>query len=79
MQAITKTVNSSTLQGIVDLPDELCNRQVEITIRLAGNALPSRFAFSDATESAIAEARRISADPTVKSYNSAKALLDDCE
>lgn len=35
--------------------------------------------FSDATLAAIEEAKLISRDSSVKSYSSAKELLEDCE
>ena len=35
--------------------------------------------FTEETLSAIEEARRISKDPTVKSYSGAKDLFEDCE
>lgn len=41
--------------------------------------IPPKYNFSDETLAAIDEARKISKDPTVKSYSSAKELLEDCE
>lgn len=39
---------------------------------------PQEEKFSDSTISAMAEAKKISRDPKVKSYTSAKELLEDC-
>lgn len=41
--------------------------------------VPPKYNFSDETLAAIDEARKISKDSTVKSYSSAKELLEDCE
>lgn len=41
--------------------------------------VPPKYNFSEETLSAIDEARRISKDSSVKSYSSAKELLEDCE
>ena len=41
--------------------------------------VPPRYDFSDETLAAIEEARRISKNPDVKSYSSAKELFADCE
>lgn len=41
--------------------------------------LPPQVNFSEKTLEAIEEAKQISKDTTVKSYTSAKALLEDCE
>lgn len=41
--------------------------------------VPPKYNFSDETLAAIDEARKISKDKSVKSYSSAKELLEDCE
>lgn len=41
--------------------------------------VPPKYNFSEETLAAIEEARRISKDPAVKSYSSAKDLFKDCE
>lgn len=41
--------------------------------------VPPKYNFSEETLAAIDEARRISKDPSVKSYTSAKELFEDCE
>lgn len=41
--------------------------------------VPPQEAFSEQTLAAIEEAKRISTDPAVKSYSSAKELLADCD
>ena len=41
--------------------------------------VPPKYEFSEETLSAIAEARKISKDSSVKSYSNAKELFKDCE
>lgn len=77
MRTVTRTMNANILQGVIDLPKDFAHRQVEVTVSLKDDDVS--FAFSDDTLRAIAEAKRISRDPSVKSYTSAKSLLDDCE
>lgn len=47
--------------------------------RIPFDIVPPKYNFTEETLSAIEEARRISKDPTVKSYSSAKDLFEDCE
>ncbi len=47
--------------------------------RLPFDIVPPQYNFSRETLAAIDEARKISKDPTARSYSSAKKLLDDCE
>ncbi len=47
--------------------------------RIPFEIVPPQEAFSEKTLEAIAEARRISRDASVKTYSSAKELLEDCE
>lgn len=41
--------------------------------------VPPQEKFSEYTLAAIEEAKKISTDPSVKSYSSAKELLEDCD
>ena len=47
--------------------------------RIPFDILPPQYNFSEDTLSAINEARKISKDPSVKSYSSASELFKDCE
>ena len=47
--------------------------------RIPFDIIPPQPSFSDETLAAIEEARRISKDPSAKSYSSAKELLEDCD
>ena len=47
--------------------------------RIPFDIVPPKYNFTEETLSAIEEARRISKDPTEKSYSSAKDLFEDCE
>ena len=47
--------------------------------RIPFDIVPPQYNFTEETLVAIDEARRISKDPTVKSYSSAKELFEDCE
>lgn len=47
--------------------------------RIPFDIVPPKYNFTEETLSAIEEARRISKDPTVKSYSSSKDLFEDCE
>ena len=47
--------------------------------RIPFDIVPPQYNFTEETLAAIDEARRISKDPTVKSYSSAKELFEDCE
>ena len=47
--------------------------------RIPFDIVPPQYNFTEATLSAIEEARRISKDDSVKSYSSAKELFEDCE
>lgn len=47
--------------------------------RIPFDIVPPKYNFSEETLSAIDEARRISKDPSIKSYTSAKELFEDCE
>ena len=47
--------------------------------RIPFDIVPPKYNFSEETLAAIDEARRISRDPSVKSYSSAKELFKDCE
>ncbi len=47
--------------------------------RIPFEIIPPQYDFSYETLEAIEEARKISKDPSVKSYSSAKELLEDCQ
>ncbi len=47
--------------------------------RIPFEIVPPQEIFSQNTLVAIEEAKKISRDPTVKSYSSAKELLEDCD
>ena len=47
--------------------------------RLPFDIVPPQYNFSEKTLAAIDEARKISKDPSAKSYLSVKELLEDCE
>ena len=47
--------------------------------RIPFEIVPPQDSFSKNTLEAIEEAKKISRDPTVKSYSSAKELLKDCD
>lgn len=47
--------------------------------RLPFDIVPPQYNFSEETLAAIDEARKISKDPSAKSYLSVKELLEDCE
>lgn len=47
--------------------------------RIPFDIVPPQYNFTEETLVAIDEAHRISKDPTVKSYSSAKELFEDCE
>lgn len=47
--------------------------------RIPFDIVPPKYNFSEETLAAIDEARRISKDPSIKSYTSAKELFEDCE
>lgn len=47
--------------------------------RIPFEIVPPQEVFSQNTLTAIEEAKKISRDPTVKSYSSAKELLEDCD
>ena len=47
--------------------------------RLPFDIVPPQYSFSKETLAAIDEARKISKDPSAKSYSSVKELLEDCE
>ena len=47
--------------------------------RIPFDIVPPKYNFSEETLAAIDEARRISKDPSVKSYSSTKELFEDCE
>jgi len=47
--------------------------------RIPFEIVPPQEVFSEKTLAAIVEAKKISRDPTVKSYSSAKELLKDCD
>lgn len=47
--------------------------------RLPFDIVPPQYSFSKETLAAIDEARKISKDPSAKSYLSVKELLEDCE
>jgi len=47
--------------------------------RIPFEIVPPQEGFSEKTLAAIVEAKKISRDPTVKSYSSAKELLKDCD
>ena len=47
--------------------------------RIPFEILPPQEIFSQNSFAAIEEAKKISRDPTVKSYSSAKELLEDCD
>lgn len=47
--------------------------------RIPFEIVPPQEIFSERTLAAINEARSISKDPAVKSYSSAKELLEDCD
>lgn len=47
--------------------------------RIPFDIVPPQYNFSTETLEAIEEARKISKDHSVKSYSSAKELLEDCE
>jgi DNA-damage-inducible protein J len=47
--------------------------------RIPFEIVPPQESFSEQTLTAIEEAKKISRDPTIKSYFSAKELLKDCD
>jgi len=47
--------------------------------RIPFDIVPPQESFSEKTLAAVKEAKRISRDPKVKSYSSAKELLEDCD
>ena len=47
--------------------------------RIPFDIVPPKYNFSEETHAAIDEARKISKDPSIKSYTSAKELFEDCE
>ena len=47
--------------------------------RIPFDIIPPQYNFTEETLSAIDEARRISKDPSIKGYTSARELLEDCE
>lgn len=47
--------------------------------RIPFDIVPPQYNFSEETLAAIEEARKISKDPSAKSYSSVKELLEDCE
>lgn len=47
--------------------------------KITFDIVPPKYNFSDETLAAFDEAKRISKDPSVKSYSIAKELLADCE
>lgn len=47
--------------------------------RIPFDIVPPKYNFSEETLAAIDEARKISKDPSIKSYTSAKELFEDCE
>ena len=47
--------------------------------RIPFDIVPPQEDFSEKTLAAVKEAKRISRDPKVKSYSSAKELLEDCD
>ncbi len=47
--------------------------------RIPFEIVPPQEIFSQNTLAAIEDAKKISRDPTVKSYSSAKELLEDCD
>ena len=47
--------------------------------RIPFDIVPPKYDFSENTLAAIDEARKISRDASVKSYSSAKELLEDCD
>ena len=47
--------------------------------RIPFDIVPPKYSFSEETLAAIDEARKISKDPSIKSYTSAKELFEDCE
>jgi DNA-damage-inducible protein J len=47
--------------------------------RIPFEIVPPQESFSEQTLAAIEEAKKISRDPTIKSYSNAKELLKDCD
>ena len=47
--------------------------------RIPFDIVPPQESFSGKTLAAVKEAKRISRDPKIKSYSSAKELLEDCD
>ena len=47
--------------------------------RIPFDIVPPQESFSEKTLAAVKEAKRISRDPKIKSYSSAKELLEDCD